>query len=137
MPDILCIEDEPDLREDLIEELNEAGYETIEAGNGVDGLKLILDHRPDLVLCDVNLPGISGPQLLAELKRNHPDCADIPFFFLSALAERDSSSPVADIHPDNWFLKPINYDSLLPAIEACLEERSRPEIRNDRDGGAA
>ncbi len=134
MPDILCIEDEPDLREDLIEELNEAGYETIEAGNGVDGLKLILDHRPNLVLCDVNLPGITGPQLFAEVKRNHPDCANIPFFFLSALAEQDSASPGADIHPDNWFLKPINYDVLLPAIEACLGNRDGGNAENGRAG---
>ena len=57
---ILCVEDEPDLRHDIVEELQVAGYVTIEAANGEEGLVEIRKHKPDLVLCDIAMPGMGG-----------------------------------------------------------------------------
>ena len=47
---ILCVEDEPDIRGDIAEELRDAGYETVEAANGREGLQAMTEHKPDLVL---------------------------------------------------------------------------------------
>ena len=56
MSKILCIEDDADIREDIVEELQDAHYEVLEAGSGSEGLEMILKHKPDLVLCDINMP---------------------------------------------------------------------------------
>ncbi len=52
MATILCIEDETDLREDIMEELADAGYDVLEAEDGAQGLEMILKHRPDMVVSD-------------------------------------------------------------------------------------
>ena len=53
---ILCIDDETLLREDIVEELEHEGYKVLQASDGHEGLKQILSHRPDLVICDITMP---------------------------------------------------------------------------------
>ena len=69
---ILCIEDETELRVDLVEELRDAGYETTEAANGAVGLFEILRSRPELVFCDVTMPVMNGVELFHKLRRECP-----------------------------------------------------------------
>ena len=85
-PLILCVEDEADIRGDITEELRDAGYETVEAANGREGLQAMTEHKPDLVLCDITMPVMNGYEMLTALRDDHPDFADLPFVFLSALA---------------------------------------------------
>src|SRR5690554_486244 len=86
-PVILCVEDEAALRRDMAEELDEAGYSVIEAANGTEALARLDAVRPDLILCDINMPDSNGYQVLEALRERHPDYADIPFVFLTALAD--------------------------------------------------
>ena len=88
MAKVLCIEDEVAIRENIVEELVDAGYETFEAANGEEGMGAILEHDPDLVLCDITMPRKDGYQLLMELRENHPQRSNIPFVFLSARANK-------------------------------------------------
>ena len=85
---ILCVEDEADIRSDIVEELRDAGYETVEAANGREGLEAIEKRIPDLVLCDITMPQMNGYEMLAALRAKEPKYADLPFVFLSALADR-------------------------------------------------
>ena len=85
---ILCVEDEDDLRTDLAEELDAAGYRVLQASNGSEALSLLENERPDLVLCDITMPGLGGYDVLKAL-REQGDMADVPFIFLTALAERE------------------------------------------------
>src|SRR5918999_419361 len=84
---ILCIEDEEDLRTDLADELEGAGYRVLEASNGVEAVKLLERHRPDLVLCDITMPGLGGYDVLRTM-REKGTLSDVPFIFLTALANR-------------------------------------------------
>lgn len=122
MTKILCIEDEFDLRSNIVEELQDAGYETFEACNGEEGLKAILEHQPDLVLCDINMPGMTGHSLLAHLRENHPQFSWVPFLFLSALADREDIVSGKELGADDYLTKPVDYDILLATVRSRLDQ---------------
>ena len=126
---ILCIDDEPGLREDIVEELRDAGYETVEAGDGRAGLEAIIAQKPDLVLCDITMPVMDGHSLLKELRDKHPDQADLPFIFLSALADRDHVIVGKRLGADDYLTKPIDFELLLATVEARLGQIQRMETR--------
>jgi CheY-like chemotaxis protein len=126
MPDlILCVEDEEDLRKDIVEELRDAGYEAIEAENGRVALEAIVAQKPDLVLCDVTMPVMDGHALLAEIRENHPDKCELPFVFLSALADRESLMKGRKLGADDYLTKPVDYEMLLAAVESRLQHVQR------------
>ena len=89
MATILCVEDEPDIRHDIVEELQDAGFATIESANGEEALLAIRKYKPDLVLCDIQMPVMSGPELLVAVKESQPEFSGIPFIFLSAFASQE------------------------------------------------
>lgn len=122
---ILCVEDEPALRQVIVEELSLAGYETLEAGNGMEGLSIILDHQPDLVLCDVTMPQMDGHDLLRTLRIDHPEHAELPFIFLSALAEKTNIIEGRKLGADDYLTKPVDLDILLTTVESRLEQVQR------------
>lgn len=126
---ILCVEDEEDLRKDIVEELNDAGYATIEAENGKVALEAIIEHGPDLVVSDITMPIMDGHQLLEELRSNHPDKCDLPFLFLSALADREHLVKGKKLGADDYLTKPVDYEMLLVAVEARLEQAQRVNAR--------
>lgn len=132
---ILCVEDETDLRCDIIEELQAAGYRTIEAGGGRAALALLEEHRPDLVLCDVTMPGLDGFGVMREVRTKRPDMADVPFLFLTALAGRADIIQGKTAGADDYLVKPIDYDILLATVRARLAQVHR--IRRNIDAEIA
>lgn len=88
MISILCIEDETDVRNLIVEELNDAGFTTYEASNGREGLETMISKWPDIVLCDITMPEMSGTQLLAEIQVDYPELSATPFIFLTALTDK-------------------------------------------------
>ena len=133
MSSILCIEDEVDIREVIAEELEMEGYEVFQAGDGVDGLKMILEKRPDLVLSDVTMPKMNGLELLAELRLKHAALAEMPFFLLSALADRESILKGIRLGADDYLTKPIDFDMLRAKIEAGLRQSKRMIDRKEEE----
>jgi CheY-like chemotaxis protein len=71
---ILCIEDEDDLRIDLAEELASADYNVLQAANGSEALALLENNRPDLVLCDITMPGLGGYDVLKAMREQGGSC---------------------------------------------------------------
>ena len=122
MTRILCIEDEAALREDIVEELNDAGYETFEAANGSIGYDAILAHRPDLVLCVVNMPDMNGYELLTKLRETNEEFDDVPFVFLSALADRKDIIAGKKLGADDYLTKPVDFEMLLVTVESRLRQ---------------
>lgn len=88
---ILIIEDEKDLAVMLKEVLEEAGFEVLITGDGVEGLRNILEKHPDLVLLDLNLPKMDGLTLLKKIRENEGG-KDIPFVILSNISDITSIS---------------------------------------------
>ena len=124
-PRILCIEDDPDTLELITEFLIDAGFEAITAQNGAEGLARIIADRPDLVLCDVSMPRMSGFEVLERLKDAAPWMNDMPFIFLTALADRESELQGRRLGSDDYVAKPIDFDILDTIIRARLERVAR------------
>ncbi len=85
---LVIVEDEESLRTMYATRFKQSGYEVQEASNGADGLKLIRETKPDLVLLDILMPKVSGFDVLRELKADKdPAVSSIPVIFLTNLAE--------------------------------------------------
>lgn len=134
---ILCVEDEDELRRDIADELAEAGYSVIEARNGHEALDALDHARPDLILCDISMPGLDGYGVLKAIQAERPDHADIPFVFLSALGDPREVVAGKRLGADDYLVKPIDYDLLLATIGARLRQiarfRSTQEVRTVAD----
>jgi len=122
---ILCIEDEPLLLQDLVEELEDAGYEAIPAADGQAALDQLKQVTPDLILCDIMMPRMSGPELLAHVREKLPALSRVPFIFLTALATREDIIRGKKLGADDYLTKPLDFDMLLATVEARLKEVDR------------
>lgn len=117
---ILCIDDEAHLREDIAEELEDEGYQVLQACDGHEGLKQILQHKPDLVICDISMPRKNGYELLKEIRSDHGISAEMPFIFLSALADKQHVIAGLRLGADNYITKPVDFDILRAKVHTCL-----------------
>ena len=124
-PVILCVEDEEELRRDLADELSEAGYKVMEACNGVQALAQLDVMRPDLILCDISMPGLNGYDVLRATQTKASDYAEIPFVFLTALADPREIIEGKRSGADDYLVKPIDYDLLLATVHARLRQIAR------------
>ena len=131
MATILCVEDEMDLRHDIVEELRGAGHDVIEAENGEKGLEAILTCRPDLVLSDITMPVMNGYELMRAIRSEHPEIAEMPFIFLSALADKQHIVSGRKLGADDYLVKPIDYDLLLATVESRLASIARMKARKE------
>ncbi len=125
---VLIIEDNVDLAENLYLFLKELGYDTICAHNGDNGLKMIIEKNPDIILCDIMLPDISGYKLLSELKKLEERIMPI-FIFLTAKTQRDDLRKGMTIGADDYITKPFTNDELLKSINTQLRKRSKILMR--------
>ena len=128
MTKILIIEDEPDVRANLVEVLEMEKYKPITASNGKAGVEAARRERPDLILCDVTMPDLDGHAVLAAL-RDNPQTARIPFVFLTARGERNDVRAGMDLGADDYLVKPVPLAELLSAIAARLECHTRHQAR--------
>jgi len=118
MAKIIIIEDDPDLRQLLVEELEDAGHDLIEAGDGVEGLDRIKADNPDVIISDIGMPHMDGYQLRQRLQ-GCPRFSSTPFFFVSALAFQQAIDKGLSIGAHEFLTKPVDFDVLLSRIEAC------------------
>ncbi len=131
MARILVIDDEPALRRMLSRALASAGHFVLEAQDGRAGLGAIQEHHPDLVLCDVNMPEMSGFELLQAVRAQPGVAEEMPFIFLSALSERQDMIAGRRLGADDYLTKPLDLDLVLASVEARLERyRNRLERLN-------
>lgn len=112
MAKIVVVEDEADLREILVEELEDMGHDIAIAVNGEQGLDVILSQSPDLILADINMPKLNGRELRERLVSNHPDHATIPFCFMSAFADQQDIKEGMGTGATHYFTKPLDYGEL-------------------------
>lgn len=124
-PLILCCEDEAELRRDIVEELSEAGYRTVEAADGEEALAQLAACRPDLTLCDITMPRLDGYGVLTRVRRDYPELARMPFVFLTVFADPADMVEGKRAGADDYLVKPIDYDLLLATVEARLREIAR------------
>jgi diguanylate cyclase len=120
---VLVIEDETSLRENLVDLLMREGFRTIAAANGSDGFDQAKAQNPDLVLCDVKMEGMSGHEVLQELRQD-PDTANIAFIFLSGQVEPAHIRQGMNLGADDYLLKPFQPKELISAIYSRLKRQA-------------
>lgn len=121
MKKILIIDDEAALRANLCDALGFEDFAVIEAENGVKGLQQAREHIPNLIICDIAMPGFDGYSVLAEL-RHDSQTAAIPVIFLTAKADRSAINNAAALGADGYIIKPFTIEEVLVVIRAHLGE---------------
>jgi len=116
---ILCIEDDRETAKLIAEELSERGFYPLIAYDSHVGLAAILKKIPDLVLCDIGMPEMSGFEVLKRWKERSP-FSRIPFVFLTGLSDRDHELQGRSLGADDYVTKPIDFDILETIIRARL-----------------
>jgi two-component system phosphate regulon response regulator PhoB len=125
---VLVVDDDPDVRLFNVTVVEENGYIPLEADNGEDGLKLIKEQKPDLVILDVMMPKQSGIRLYRELKTN-PKTKNIKIILLSGIAKRTflrSQKALTEFggqevpEPEVYLEKPVEPEELADAINKIL-----------------
>lgn len=117
---ILCVEDERDLLEELVEELAGAGHRVLSAVNADEAEALLSRERPDIVLCDVMMPGRNGFDLLQDLRRAGVLAPGTAFIFLTALSDREPRLTGLKTGADDYLAKPVDLDLLHLTIRNRL-----------------
>jgi DNA-binding NarL/FixJ family response regulator len=133
MKRVLVIEDEPEMRRNLLTILRLEQFEPLGAENGKVGLAIAQREQPDLIICDVMMPEMDGHSLLTEL-RAAPETATIPFIFLTAKGDKADLRHGMNSGADDYLTKPVSKADLLKAIHARLrraDQTAQQEFRPD------
>lgn len=134
MQRVLLIEDNNEIRENTAEILELANYKVDTAANGKLGIEMVLEHMPDLIICDIMMPVLDGYGVLHLLQKNEV-LKNIPFIFLTAKAERGDFRKGMEMGADDYITKPFSDIELLTAIESRLKKAAL--LRKDFENTAA
>lgn len=118
---ILIVEDTRELREDLALELRDAGYRVCEAGNGQSAIASFRRERPDLVICDFQLPDMDGLAAIKSIKRYdyYPDRT--PIIIVSALSDSKIAKDLDSVAIERFLIKPLDYANLVCVIKGIFQ----------------
>ncbi|MEZ4439341.1 MAG: response regulator transcription factor [Polyangiaceae bacterium] len=123
---IVVVEDDPSLRMSLRAALRSAGYKVEVASTGPEGLELVVNDPPDLVLLDVMLPGMNGFEILQRIRESHPA---LPLMMVTAKGEEEDKVRGLGLGADDYVVKPFGIAELLARVDASLRLRRLEEAR--------
>jgi DNA-binding NarL/FixJ family response regulator len=123
-PKILCIEDDPETVELLMEVLQDEGFDTIVARDGREGVAKF-GERPNLILCDVDMPHMSGFGVLQQLRESIGQLRSIPFLFITAYGSRESHLQARRLGCDDFITKPLDFQLLVEIVRNRLAQNPR------------
>ncbi|MBT8416663.1 MAG: phosphate regulon transcriptional regulator PhoB [Silicimonas sp.] len=130
VPSVLVVEDEPAQREVLVYNLRAEGYEVVQAADGDDGLVLVEEVTPDLIILDWMLPGVSGIEVCRRLKANTKSRA-IPIILLTARGDEADRVRGLETGADDYVVKPYSINELMARVRTQLR-RARPAATGQR-----
>jgi two-component system cell cycle response regulator DivK len=116
---ILVVEDQEDNRRIMRDLLTSAGYEVMEAVTGEEGVAAAETHRPDLILMDIQLPGLDGYEATRQIKAN-PDLQHIPIIVVTSYALSGDDAKAFEAGCDDYVSKPFSPRELLAKIREYL-----------------
>jgi CRP-like cAMP-binding protein len=135
MKKILVIEDNQEIRENIAEILDLAGYQVVVAENGKIGISIALSEQPDLILCDIMMPVLDGYGVLPMLQQ-HVELQIKPFIFLTAKSEQAEIRKGMGMGADDYIIKPFDTTEVLNSVAARLKkaELLKRPFANDLEG---
>lgn len=131
MKKILVIEDTQNVRENICEILESENYEVFAAENGQSGVEMSKNVQPDLVLCDIMMPGMDGYEVLTEM-RKEVVTSTVPFIFLTAKNTRENQRLGMELGADDYITKPFTVDDLLNSVSTRLKRAEEFKIESEK-----
>ncbi|MDX5512698.1 MAG: response regulator [Hymenobacteraceae bacterium] len=119
MKKILLIEDNEFIRDNTAQLLTFADYEVVMAENGMKGIELAQEVKPNLIICDIMMPVLDGFEVLKQVKRNNSTAA-IPFIFLTAKKSDEDLSKAQQMGAKGFLIKPFTEKELLNVVAQNL-----------------
>jgi len=119
MGKILLVEDEHQLSHTISDILELNGFDVISSDNGLQAIDLSSSNKFDLVICDINLPDITGYEVLRSIKEREAN-ATVPFIFLSAFVEEDDIRRGMNMGADDYITKPFSMKGLISTIQSRI-----------------
>ena len=116
---ILYVEDDDDTRENLKQYLRKKAGKVVTAADGAEGLRKYEEEKPDIVIADLLMPGLSGMEMLKRIRAQGGRC---PFIITSSVSETDTIIEAVDLGIVKYVLKPIILDKLLDTLNKVAEE---------------
>lgn len=132
MKKILVIEDDHLIKNGIKELLTTVGYNVFTADKGKEGIKIAKEIKPDLIVCDIMMPGIDGYKVLEVLNEDE-QTSSIPFVFLTAKAEMSDLRIGMELGADDYIVKPFETKTLLNAIEARFSKKDKLVIAGKKN----
>jgi DNA-binding response OmpR family regulator len=127
---ILIIDDDRLILDSIIEILQNEGYECLKAVDGEEGIQIAKDETPNLIVCDIQMPGLNGYEVLQNLRAN-PRTSTIPFIFLSALVDKSDLRKGMILGADDYLTKPFQPEELISSVKTRLEKHMAITKRMD------
>ncbi|MCU0527632.1 MAG: response regulator [Elainella sp. Prado103] len=132
MRKLLIIDDAEDLRQSMASLLADAGFEVLEAADGLRGVQLAQTKLPDLILCDIAMPGYDGYQVLETLRHN-PRTSSISIIFLTGKGTRLDMRRGIELGADDYLIKPCSVEEILGAVNTRLEKQAALRVRTQQE----
>lgn len=130
MQKILVIEDDIGIQEDIIDILKLKGFTVRGANNGSIGLQVAKVFNPDLILCDIDMPDLSGYEVLREIQQD-PNLINVPFIFCTSSSSMTSLRKGMNLGADDYIVKPFHAETLITAVNIRLKRYIRKSIIHD------
>ena len=118
---ILIVEDDPSFLRAISHIVEKEGYEVTYASNGMTGLRMAKEDKPDLLILDIMLPGIDGFEICYQL-RHEPETAKLPIIMLSAKGQETDKTTGLEVGADEYLTKPVDRAVLLEKVTALLAQ---------------
>jgi len=128
---ILIIEDDPSATSFASYALEQEGCQVLTAANGVEGLKMALEEKPDIIVLDVMLPGMDGFELCHRL-RNEASTAKLPIMMLSVKGRESDRDMGLKVGADEYLTKPTDPDELVACVGRLLERKGVAQMEGGR-----
>lgn len=127
-PCLLVADDDPLIIFTLVEGLTEAGFEVLQARDGLSALALCKSARPELALLDIRMPGLDGIELAQRLKAE----TTVPFLFFSAFADENYVKQAVMAGAYGYLLKPLSVAAIVPTVRTVLARTREDTHRQAR-----
>jgi two-component system KDP operon response regulator KdpE len=126
---ILVVDDEPPIQRMLRRNLSVSGYDVLVAGTGEDAIEMVQQHKPDLILLDLCLPGeVDGLEVCRQVRQ----WSQTPIIVVSARTEDKQKVEALDLGADDYLTKPFSNDELQARVRACLRRASVTETTGEQ-----
>ncbi len=132
MTTIICVDDDPRNSEKISQELTEEGYQVLLTIDGDEGLEMILEQMPQLILYNIATAHENRYRILTEVREKYPLMAETPFIFVSKKSDNEQVLSDLKAGADAYLTEPVNTTFLLATVKASLRQIDRIKFKHDR-----